>query len=243
MQVRHRSSISAHTRQGMGLPQEPYCWYVYQGMAPVIVGFVGSHRMGQGWHRANGQLYHSGNRFEGSSLLVCTPSGEQRHRNEYSSDSLFSSRSTPFPPTSCYSLELDLGASIVIRELTPPQTGLWQPQNKEEILPNIQCSSGHHNTNQSPLQGNNGQHTVRKDVSGNHNKNNPRAKSIGLTQSTQGYSHKNKQTNKKKHSPLRSQWITVSLKVIEIEKFGQNERAEKLLPIKRTREIWKNKVK
>ena len=48
----------------------------------------------------------------------------------------------------------------LIREQTPPLTGQWQPQRKDEAPLNIQTGSGHNNNNQLPIKG------IRAQVSG-----------------------------------------------------------------------------
>ena len=109
-------------------------------------------------------------------------SGQLLQRNTYSSSP---SRSTPVPPTSYCSLEPNLGASTpTTGEQTPPLTGMWQPQSKEEALFNTQCSCSHCNINHTPCQENNSQHTLRKAVEGIHTINSPHVKNIRLMQAT-----------------------------------------------------------
>ena len=48
----------------------------------------------------------------------------------------------------------------LIRKQTPPLTGQWQPQRKDEAPLNIQTGSGHNNNNQLPIKG------IRAQVSG-----------------------------------------------------------------------------
>ena len=48
------------------------------------------------------------------------------------------------------------------------------------------AGSGHHNTNDTNSQGDNSQHTLRKDMAGTHIKNSPHTKNIRFMQPTQG---------------------------------------------------------
>ena len=50
------------------------------------------------------------------------------------------------------------------------------------------AGSGHHNTNHIPYQGDNSQHTLRKDMAGIHTKISPHTKNTGYTRPTQGRS-------------------------------------------------------
>ena len=65
--------------------------------------------------------------------------------------------STPVPPTLHYSLESDLGASTPTagEQILPPM-GMWQPQSKEEALPNIQCRLWSPQYQHTPYQGDKG---------------------------------------------------------------------------------------
>ena len=82
------------------------------------------------------------------SLWVHTPGGRWHHRIRRPGGHLLgkNTHSGSFPsenalvlPTSQCSLEPDLGASTpTVGEQTLTPTGLWQPQSREEALPNIQ---------------------------------------------------------------------------------------------------------
>ena len=66
-----------------------------------------------------------------------------------------------------------------------------------------------HYTNYTPFQGDNSQHTLRKDVAGIHTKTSPHTKNIKFTVYTGTLSHKN--------TTSRPQYITVSPKWVKME--------------------------
>lgn len=71
---------------------------------------------------------------------------------------------------------------------------------------------------------------TEKDVAGIYTKNSPCIKKIIFRQTTQRYSHK---------TALHDLQVTVSPKLIQLEKYEQNAEAKEPLPIKRSREFPK----
>ena len=71
-----------------------------------------------------------------------------------------------------------------------PRQGCDSQRAKRGTHPISTAGSHHHNTKHTPSQWDNDQHTLRKDMAGIHTKNSPRTKNTGLTQSTQGSSHR-----------------------------------------------------
>ena len=68
-------------------------------------------------------------------------------------------------------LNLNFRASTpTTEEQTLSLTGQWQPQSREEALPQSSTGSRYSNTNHIPYQGDNRQHTLREDVAGVHTK-------------------------------------------------------------------------
>ena len=120
---------------------------------PATTNFVGMHTQKQGWYLSwllvfPQQRWGRGQCQQQCTFWACTPGDRRCYRAHVQVDnswggihsSSFPSGSSPVPPTSHHSLGLDLGASTsTTGEQTLPLIGLWQPQSKEEALPNIQC--------------------------------------------------------------------------------------------------------
>lgn len=150
-----------------------------------------------------------------------TPGDRQHHRISHfdrwplgrNTQRPFTSRSAPVPPSFHHSLEPDLGISALMTEERPCQgQGYDSHRANRRSCPTCSEGCGHHNTKHTSYQGDNGHHTLKKNVVGIHTKNSPFIKNIAFTQSTQGCSHI-------KNSPSRPWKINVSPKFIKLEKF------------------------
>ena len=123
------------------------------GLVPGAAGFVGAHKQKQGWNLSWLPAFPQRRQGRGQCQQQCilwahALGNRWWHRVPVPVDSpwrgiwssSFPRGSAPVPPTSQCSLELDLGASTpTTGKQTLLSIGLWQPQSKEEALPNIQC--------------------------------------------------------------------------------------------------------
>ena len=113
---------------------------------------------------------------------------------ESSSRGIFSGSSarvsTSVPPISYKSSETDVGVSTPkLARRSYYRQGYDNHRGKRRPHSTSSAGSGNHNNNYTPYQGDNGQYTLRKDISGIHTKNTFHTKNIRLTQATQGCSH------------------------------------------------------
>ena len=122
--------------------------------------------------RADYQHAHSGGEHE-CTLWAHLMGDRWHHRTHVWADSSWGGIHSSFCPrgralvlsTSHNSLELDLGVSTpTTGEQMLPTTGLWQPQSKEEALPNIQSRLQSPHTNHTLYEGDNTQHTLNKNM-------------------------------------------------------------------------------
>ena len=136
--------------------------------------------------QANHLNFHGWSGAEGSApnciLWACTR-GDRRHHGEHFPECSFYrgihsgsslSGSAPVLPTAHCSSETDLGDVYSNNwGADPAPIGLWQPQRRSHST--FSAGSGHHKITLS-CQGDNGQHTPRKDVAGIHTTNSPHTK-------------------------------------------------------------------